>query len=234
MRAAKALAARLVRRPTWDAFFILRRRRLTLPRRSSGTSTSPARRGRQTGRVSASSARAPSSGNLRHTLRSRTTGWPRLPSQLAATTSPAPSRQSGDDPVDRLRREHRAVGQDDRRRLRGRRQCSQPAAQRGAGAELPVGAAHDPRIGVHLVGSDNNVRSRRSSALPANTLRARARAGVTLLRRTETRRGSRRQDDRRDHGAHCSHPRHRHVRIFRATLAAAGGGRVRLGSRVNI
>ena len=65
----------------------------------------------------------------------------------------------GDDAVDRARIEVRPVREDDDGRLRVDGKRGEPAAQRRAGAVLPLGAAHGARFGLELVraGDDEDV-----------------------------------------------------------------------------
>ena len=61
-----------------------------------------------------------------------------------------------DHALDGLRSEIGPVGQDDDRRLGVRSQRLEAAAERGAGAALPLGTADDARIGVDVVRAEHD------------------------------------------------------------------------------
>ncbi len=156
------------------------RRRPGAPRSSHGTS-------------SGSSARRPSSGTEPQS--SRATTMRMAPVAVVARCDEggevvAPGRE---DALDRRRREVGPVGEDDDRGLRAGGERGEPAAQRRARAELPVGARDDPRAGrLQRVGArddDDVVDGRLAEALQH------ARQKQVLLRRPEPGRRARREHD---------------------------------------
>ena len=102
----------------------------------------------------------------------------------------------GDDAVDRGRIEPGSVGEDDDRGLDVRAERREAAAQRGTGAALPLGAADCPRIGVDVMGAedDDDVVDRAAAEPFEDTWEE-----LTLLRRAEACRRPGREHDCRDH-----------------------------------
>ena len=70
---------------------------------------------------------------------------------VVATTPPGV-----DHPVDRPRIEVGPVPEDDHSRLDVVGQGCEPAPERGSGASLPFGAANDARIGLDVVGAEDD------------------------------------------------------------------------------
>ena len=109
----------------------------------------------------------------------------------------SPLARRGDDPIDRCRRELRAVDEHDDRRLDIRSERSQTAPERCARPELPVRAANDALARGDLVRAENDhdlVDAARAHALEDGLEQE------ALLRRAEARRGSGCKDDGGDQG----------------------------------
>ena len=97
----------------------------------------------------------------------------------------------GDDALDCLRREVGAVGEHDHRGVGV--QPGQATAQGGPGASFPVGAPDDPRVGLDVVGAqDDDDLVHRRPPEPLQDLRQEQ----PLLRRAEARRRAGREDNR--------------------------------------
>ena len=109
----------------------------------------------------------------------------------------APVPPGLDDAVERLGRQVGAVGQDDRRGAHLGAERGEPAAERGAGALFPLGAADRACVGLHLVGAEHDddlVDRARGADAPEHLAEE-----EPLLRRAEPRRGSGGEHDRGDH-----------------------------------
>ncbi len=103
---------------------------------------------------------------------------------------------SSDNPVDSCRRELRAVGEYDHRRLGLGRQRIQPAAERRSGTLLPIGAADDLCVRLHVVRAEHDQQVV-DGARPPHPVEYRPEQDP-LLRRAEPRRGPGREHDSPD------------------------------------